>query len=116
MSKAHTKIALTNRGSVDSASYIATSWIAGGQLSPKLSMLDVQIALQGTDAIFYVVWSENSDGSSPFATSALNAGGTLKASLLYGFSHTGLASVFWNYQLSATTTVELLHVVEQFDW
>lgn len=100
---------------VDAASYVATTWIAGGDLNQLFSMLDVETSI-ATTAILYKVISVNSDGSSPFATIAMNNGVTLTANAGFGWSTFAKASTFINFQFSATTTLKEFWVVERPRW
>lgn len=100
---------------VDAASYVATTWIAGGDLNQKFSMLDIETSI-GTTAILYKVLSTSSDGTSPFATIAMESGVSLTAGNGYGWSTINKASVYMNFQFSATTTVEQFWAVERMKW
>ena len=100
---------------VDAASFVATTWIAGGDLNQMFSMLDVETSI-ATTAILYKVISVNSDGSSPFATISMEGGTSLTVGAGYGWSTFAKASTYINFQFSATTTLKEFWVVERMKW
>lgn len=101
--------------SIDAASNVYTVWPATGVKTQSHSYLDMQIAV-GTACTVYYVWSTNADGSSPFATTVINSSAALTAGNLYDFSLMSKASVYFNINISATTTIKQLWINESFDW
>ena len=100
--------------SVDAASYIAGTWVQGRMKGP--SLVELQIAV-GTAATFYVVWSTSQGTGGIFATTSLNSSVAIPAGQLFNLSHHALATtVYFNYQLSATTTVEMFAGSELGIW
>lgn len=110
----YTKIDVQNTA-VDAASYVNSTWIAGGDQNQKFSLLGIELSI-ATQAILYKVLSTSSDGTSPFATIALNTGAAIPVNAAHGFDTFAKASVFMNFQFSATTTCQEFFVVERMRW
>lgn len=100
---------------IDAASYVWTVWkpIVNQGQNPETWRIQVDIA---TAAYPNLIVSANSAGTTPLCTAALNAAGALTVNALYAFDH-GVrnqndsgATLYYNYQWSATTTMKLFWV------
>ena len=114
MSLPRRKFPLITNTSVDAASYFAGTWLQGGMRGHSLIELEMSF---GTTATAYVVYSTTQGTGGIFATTALNSSTAIPANQLYNLSHHAHAtSIYWNYQLSATTTVKLFTTTELGIW
>ena len=99
---------------VDAASYLFTSWITPGQLSPKYSYWDIQIDL-ATSSTISIHKSATASGTI-LATMTFLASAVFPAGQVQGLTFMAEGSMFYNLQPAATTTFRECIINERFDW
>lgn len=110
----YTRIFINNTA-VDAASYVNSEWIEAGDLNQRVQLLSLEVDI-ATQAILYKVLSTSSSGATPYATIALNAGATIPINEAYGFDTFIGASVYMNFQFSATTTMKEFWAIQRNRW
>ena len=110
----YTRINIENTA-IDAASYVATNWMAMGDLNQMFSRLEYVLSI-ATTAILYKVLSTTDGATGIFATTAINLGVTIPVDKEHGFYSYLKASTYMNFQFSATTTIEEFFGVEIQRW
>lgn len=105
----------TNNVAVDAASYVSDTWIAGCDQNQRVTLMSLEVGI-ATQAILSQVLSTSSTGATPFATIALNAGGTIAINQVARFDTFLGASIYMNFQFNATTTMKRFYAIERNRW
>jgi len=107
---------LASMGAIDPSTVIATSYLAQGSVGGRVTTWRVGIVV-GTVSTLAVIFSPNSAGTSAWATALLqnqqSVAGTIGANVLTEFRHEMRASIYANYQLSASTVIKHFWVSEE---
>ena len=114
MSKSRGKGSTIASQAIDAASYVFTTWIPYGQLSPKFAYWDIQIGVATSTTI--AVHKSASASGTIISTLTFLASANFTAGQMFGLTMMAEGSMFYNFQPAATTTFREFQINERFDW